>query len=156
METENQARLEPAPLEKLRELLPVGTTVFWNVKATSRGNASSVLDFHTFAITLCATCDGRGATVPPLYGPEGEHHAFREMTPCPACNGRRGDLVHLWLSRMIVNLAETPRGRSIGGRWDAKHEGIRVGGHNRAGHVVRALAKALHGREDALRMERLG
>lgn len=135
----NRTDDQEAVQEKLRGLLPEGSTLHCIAKSVSRGNASTVIDFFLLSLQLCEECEGDGTT---WEGP-----GLDDNVTCLKCHGQRGTVIPMWLSRMIADAGV--------GRWDAKHEGLRQGGHgiDRADHIVRSLARALYGREDALRRE---
>lgn len=146
METINRITGTPhddreAARAKLRALLPKGSTLHCVAKSVSRGNASTVIDFFLLYFEPCSECGGDGVIRDAHDEPQGPPGS------CAACRGRRGTVIPMWLSRMIFNAGI--------GRWDAKREGLRQGGHglDRADYIVRSLARVLYGREDALRRE---
>lgn len=142
--------------ERLRQLLPEGSPIHVVTKSVSRGNASSVIDFFSFYFEPCKRCNASGRSYDLASTLDADGAAYPAQIVCPKCQGRRGEIRHLWLSRMFANL-------EIGLRFDAKHEGIRVGGHGhnralyvRALYVLEKVSHALYGKSGAFTIERLG
>jgi hypothetical protein len=174
---------EQTSVEKLREILPEGSTAHYVIKHTTRGNSASTIDFFRFYFDPCSRCDGRGASV----------ELESALDPIRICGAGRGASVKLESALDPIRICGAGRGASVklesaldpiricgacsnargevrcywlsrmmsnacpSLRFDDKHEGIRVGGtgHNRALHALSIVSRALYGRVGALKMERL-